>query len=237
MFEDRNITIWVEPSTAAHCRAGAGDENFLENNDFLEEPFPFPISIRESQSTAVTLRYLYVANNGIAVLTASQLPFGVAAALQNPTFILRFRFMNDFKVILAPLWMRSGLSERESSSVCVDSIDLVRDRTRMGDFVSVDTAIKSKFSINFTTLSMTVVTWKNIVPRWNNPNEEHNITRQGMTFQLIIATDFLSTYLVTSYRKMTVSTRSSQAEYAHAFGPAVFKGKIEKTIRFQPEGK
>ena len=227
--------FWVRPSEKVRCRTS---ENVNSTDDyvFLEEHFSFPIMVKEHRSNATALRYLYVADNGIAVFTASPLPLGAALALQNPTHMLRFAFLNDFKVIVAPLWMRSGLSEAESSSVCVESF-LMPSQSTSVDITSVDEAIKAEFSVGFKSLSLTIATWRNIVPRWKNPNEKLNITGERLSFQLIIATDFLSTYLVTSYGEMITLSRNSIAEYTHALGPAVFKGKIEKSDVFVPEGQ
>jgi len=164
------------------------------------------------------------------------MPVGVAAVLQNPTHMLQFHFLNSFKVVMAPLWMRSGLSEFESSSVCVESYNLMKLQDISDDITTVDDVINEEFAIDFKTLSLTTATWQDIVPRWTNPNEERNVSGQGLTFQLLIATDYVSTYLVTSYDGMITFSRYSEAEYTHALGPAVFKGKIEKNDAFAADG-
>ena len=221
--------LWIEPSDGAVCKSGQNTDDFAsENVTFLEESFWLPISISDSLSNVTLLRYLYVAENGVVVLTESPLSLSVAAALRNPSHMLNFWFLNEFKIVIAPLWMRSALYGSESS-VCIESINILGNSENETNLMkSVDDAIKSKFSLNFTSQMMTVATWRNIVPRWISPHERQNITGEGLSFQLIIATDFVSAYIVTSYGEMTLKSRNSKAEYTHALGPAVFRGKIQK---------
>ena len=227
MNRERVAALWITHSRNAQCRKSQSVNESDGGNEFIEKNFWLPILANGGPSNVTSLRYLYVAENGVAVLASSAFPVQLAEALQNPSHMLYFTYWNDFKIVLAPLWMRSTLSSPSNSSVCVESINSITSENRAQDFAVVDAAIKSRFSQGFETLFMTVVTWKNIITKWKIPHI-FNSGRERLTFQLILATDFKTTYILMSYDELRVTSRNSDAEFLHAHGPAVFKGTVKR---------
>lgn len=225
--KEGRLELMIQHTSKALCRTS--NSSSKAPNHFLEETLWFPITMKTSQLEPVLLRYLYVAENGVAVLTNTTLPLETAAALQNPSLMLKFFFLKEFKVVLAPLWMRSGLSKTNNQSkVCVESFDSFKSTNF--NMLSINKLIKTRLSEDFNALSVTVASWINLVPKWKNESqyEANTASGEGISFQIVIATDYNSTYLITSYGEMKLSSRYSLAEYIHAMGPAVFNGTIQK---------
>ena len=223
---DQEVELLMRHTQNAACRSR--DSNEVQNS-FLKQRLWFPITMTSESSNRVSLQYLYVAENGVAVLTNSTLPLETGASLQNPSFMLQFRFLSDFKVVIAPLWMRSTLSHSDQQSrVCVENFNSLAPDGH--DLSSINKLVKTRLGINFNTIAVTVASWKNIVPKWSNQNQSEfsNARRESLSFQIAIATDYNSIYLLSAYGEMKVFGRFSQEEYIHAMGPAVFNGTIQK---------
>jgi len=210
-------------------------------NAFQEIKLSFPILKQtEGQGTHVKyLRYLHVADNGIAVLTQKSISVESAQLLQNPGNILLFRFLSDFDILLAPMWMRSGLKPNNSSKVCISDYSvfgLPTDRRILRD---VDDAVRHEVDPFFESVYVVVATWHDIATKWESRLKQKNASpskQDSFTFQLIIATDSKSTYALTAHGRLAQSSVPSQTETDFFSGPAVLKGYVTKNNDDLPSG-
>ncbi|CAK8676039.1 unnamed protein product [Clavelina lepadiformis] len=216
-------SLWFPHNDNAICRRGDTSATGSKSSKFLELRLPYPIPVHKSNLGVASARYLYAAENGVAVMSQTNLPHSTAQLLQNPSHIFQFRFLDEFEAVLLPLWMRSSLSSLTGSSVCLESFDRFGGNVNRATLAQADQIIRRHSTERFQTLLMVIITWKGITPKWKDGS-----SGESLSFQVTIASDFVRTYSITNYGDLRVNSVVSKAESDVSLGPSVFNGYIVK---------
>nr|XP_039264177.1 uncharacterized protein LOC120339992 [Styela clava] len=159
---------------------------------YIDVKYTFPITHRRMNiNNTRFFNSLYATKNGVIILSKRRIPIEWFKIFRYPD--ISKEYPSEFGAVFMPLWIADIKNkEYELDKICVefvtaDSTDFVKS----ADFVNQNLMA----DIEFKPLQIAFITWKGrIVPTSSVLNTDTSIQ-----YQSIIATDFVSTYLINIY--------------------------------------